>query len=224
MVPDVGGDGVEGKVSNNAIVGATTFEGLPEVRMGGGSGVDNGRVGQDDFELVDIVTGKAVFGGEEGDSNWSLLEPNLIVDGQIGLTSQNQTANANIARASTNGSKAILFQPAVDLAPSVSSPKSDCLVVLAETGRVETAHVNQHTVVNAGETDILLVTATARRKLGSQRGNNLETKSNIGGRVGFKETCRVEPTGFRTKKSDQLCGIIISLYSSTYIGRSTSAV
>lgn len=100
-------------------------------------------------------------------------------------------------------------------------------MVLAETGRVETAHVNQHTVVNAGETDILLVTATARRKLGSQRGNNFETKSDIGGRVGFKETCRVEPTGFRTKKkkkSDQLCGIIISLYSSTYIGRSTSAV
>lgn len=42
--------------------------------MGGGSGVDNGRVGQDDFELVDIVTGKAVLGGEKWDSNWSSLE------------------------------------------------------------------------------------------------------------------------------------------------------
>ena len=61
-------------MSDDSIVGATTFEGFPEVRMGGGSGVDNCRVGQDDFELVDIVTGKAVLGGEKGDSNWSLLE------------------------------------------------------------------------------------------------------------------------------------------------------
>lgn len=79
MIPDVGGDGVEGVVSDDAVVGTTTLEGLEEIRMGGGSGIDDGRVGQDDFELLDIVTGKAIFGGEEGDSNWYLLEKNNMM-------------------------------------------------------------------------------------------------------------------------------------------------
>lgn len=76
MVPDVGGDGIEGVVSDDTVVGTTAFEGLEEIRMGGGSGIDDDRVGQDDFELPDIIAGKAVFGGEEGDSNWYLLEKN----------------------------------------------------------------------------------------------------------------------------------------------------
>ena len=85
------------------------------------------------------------------------------------------------------GSKAILFQPAVDFAPPVSSPKSDCFVVLAETCRVERAQVKQDTVFNTGEIDILLMAATAGCKLASQRGNNPETKSDIGGRVSLKK-------------------------------------
>lgn len=44
------------------------------------------------------------------------------------------------------------------------------------------------------------MTATARCKLASERGDNFETKSDIGGRVSFKKTCRVEPTGLRTEK------------------------
>lgn len=45
MVPDVGGDRVEGVVSDDAIVGTTAFEGLEEIRMGSGSGIDGDRVG-----------------------------------------------------------------------------------------------------------------------------------------------------------------------------------
>ena len=60
-------------------------------------------------------------------------------------------------------------------------------MVLAETCRVETAQVKQDTVFNTGEIDILLMAATAGCKLASQRGNNLETKSDIGGRVSLKK-------------------------------------
>lgn len=61
-------------MGDNFIVGAATFEGLPEVRVGGGTGIGNGRVGRDDFELVDTVTGKAILGEKDGNSNCSLLE------------------------------------------------------------------------------------------------------------------------------------------------------
>lgn len=60
-------------------------------------------------------------------------------------------------------------------------------MVLAETCRVETAQVKQDTVFNTGEIDILLMAATAGCKLASQGGNNLETKSDIGGRVSLKK-------------------------------------
>lgn len=79
-----------------------------------------------------------------------------------------------------------------------------------------------NTVFDAGKIDIPLVTITAHCKLGSQRGDDFETKGDIRGRVGFEERCRVESTGFKAK-TFSMCRYH-PYCSSTYIGRSTSAV